>query len=102
MQVHSEGRGRVPTVRWRLNGRFCYQNDVAMKLYFIQGVRHSAVVMANSDREAILVATKAQSGAEDDKLLLGSVGDWEGPEAIEIKLPRGFEIIEKGRSEEPT
>lgn len=60
-----------------------------MKLYFVNGVRHSAVVMAGTKKEAIGLAAKV---SDDDRVLFGSVGDWEGPEAYELKLPKGWRI----------
>jgi hypothetical protein len=61
-----------------------------MKLYFVNGVRHSAVVMARTKKEAIGLAAKV---SDDDRVLFGSVGDWEAPEAHELKLPNGWKII---------
>ena len=53
-----------------------------MKVYHVQGVRHNAVIFAETPEEAITQA------AEQDL-----VGDWEGPEAIEVPLPRGYRIL---------
>jgi hypothetical protein len=61
-----------------------------MKLYFVNGVRHSAVVMARTKREAIGLAAKV---SDDDRVLFGSVGDWEVLEAYELKLPKGWRIV---------
>jgi hypothetical protein len=53
-----------------------------MKVYHVQGVRHNAVIFAETPEEAI-----AQAAEKD------LVGDWEGPEAIEVHLPRGYRIL---------
>ena len=65
-----------------------------MKLYFVQGLRHSAVVMARTEKESIELVTKVNGGVEDDRVLFGSVGDWESPNAEELKLPKGWKIIQ--------
>jgi hypothetical protein len=67
-----------------------------MKLFFIEEIRHSAVVMANNQKEAIELATKAhgeKSGVTG--VLFGSVGDWEVLTACELKLPEGYRIVEE-------
>lgn len=66
-----------------------------MNLYYIDGVRHSAVVMANSPKEAIELATRAHGGVRADEVLFGSVGEWEAPTAHELKLPKGYRLIEE-------
>ena len=67
-----------------------------MKLYFIDGIRHCAVVMANSRKEAVELATRArEEGINSDNLLFGSVGEWECPTAHELKLPKGYRITEE-------
>ncbi|PWB54163.1 MAG: hypothetical protein C3F06_04690 [Candidatus Methanoperedenaceae archaeon] len=53
-----------------------------MKVYQVQGVRHNAVVFAESPDEAIAQATEQ-----------GLVGDWEWPEAFEVPPPKGYRII---------
>jgi hypothetical protein len=50
-----------------------------MKVYNVQGIRHSAVIFAETPEEAIAQAEEQ-----------GLVGDWESPEAIEVSLPRGY------------
>ncbi len=50
------------------------------KLFYIQGIRHSAVVIAGNVKEAIKLATKAHGSdydKRDPRVLVGSVGDWE-------------------------
>ena len=64
-----------------------------MKLYLIDGVRHSAVVIANTEKQAIELATKAHEGGTIDEVLFGSVGEWEVPTAYELKLPRGIRLV---------
>jgi len=63
-----------------------------MKLYFVDGVRHSAVVMARTKKEALGLAAKVHEGVPSDLVLFGFVGDWEAPEAHELKLPKGWRI----------
>ena len=58
------------------------------------GVRHSAVVMASTEKESIEFASRVHGGVEDDRVLFGSVGDWEEPTAEELKLPKGWKIIQ--------
>ncbi len=53
-----------------------------MKVYHVQGVRHNAVIFAENPEEAIAQAAEQNL-----------VGDWEGPEAIEVPLPRGYRIL---------
>ena len=53
-----------------------------MKVYHVQGVRHDAVIFAETPEEAI-----AQAVEQD------LVGDWEMPEAFEVVLPRGYRIV---------
>lgn len=49
-----------------------------MKVYHVQGVRHYATVFAETPEEAIAQADEQ-----------GLVGNWEGPEAIEVPPPKG-------------
>jgi hypothetical protein len=53
-----------------------------MKVYHIHGLRHQAVVFAETPEEAVAQAIER-----------GLVGDWEAPEAIEVPLPKGYRII---------
>ncbi len=65
------------------------------KLFYVDGVRHSAVVLAASEEEAVRLANAASSSEERDaRVLFGYVGDWESPGATELKLPAGFELVE--------
>lgn len=65
-----------------------------MKLYYIKGVRHNAIVIASNKKEAIkLVVEAADSTNSDSRVLYGSVGNWEVPEAQEVKLPNNYKII---------
>ena len=68
-----------------------------MKLYFVGGIRHSAVVIANNQKEAIELATKAHGGKRARGALFGSVGEWEVPTAHELKLPKGYRLVEGKR-----
>jgi hypothetical protein len=53
-----------------------------MKVYYVQGIRHSAVIFAETPEEAIAQAVEQSL-----------VGDWEMPEAIEVPPPKGYRII---------
>ena len=53
-----------------------------MKVYHVQGVRHSAVIFAETPDEAIAQAAEQ-----------GLVGEWEVPEALEVPPPKGYQII---------
>jgi len=53
-----------------------------MKVYHVEGIRHSGVVFAETPEKAI-------SSAVDD----GLVGDWEMPQATEIPIPKGYKIV---------
>ena len=66
-------------------------------MYFVEGVRHSAVVMATNQKEAIEFATKARGGKRAPRVLFGSVRAWEGPIAHELKLPKGYRLVEEKR-----
>jgi hypothetical protein len=65
------------------------------RLFYVDGVRHSAVVIAVSEEEAVRLAIEAaRLGKGDAKVLFGEVGEWESPRAIELKLPKGLELVE--------
>ena len=53
-----------------------------MKVYRVHGVRHEAVIFAETQEEAI-----------EQAVYQGLIGDWEMPEAFEVFLPRGYRII---------
>jgi hypothetical protein len=52
---------------------------MSLKVYHIEGLRHSAVVFASSPEEAVAQAIEH-----------GLVGSWEAPDAIEVPLPPGY------------
>ena len=62
-----------------------------MKLFYVIGIRHNAIVLANNSEEAISLATIGDK--EDPRVLFGSVGSWEAPEAHEIKLPSDYRLV---------
>jgi len=67
----------------------------SFKLFFVSGIRHSAVVIAEDGAEAVKLAEEAhgaEDGKADQRVLYGSVGDWEVPQAIELVLPQGYQI----------
>jgi hypothetical protein len=48
-----------------------------------------------SEEEAVKLAIAASSlGEGDARVLFGGVDEWEPPQATELKLPRGYELIE--------
>nr|WAH99846.1 MAG: hypothetical protein OI716_00360 [Candidatus Methanoperedens sp.] len=53
-----------------------------MKVYHIEGIRHSAVIFAETPEEAVAQAVEQNL-----------VGDWEMPQAIEAPLPKDYRII---------
>jgi len=53
-----------------------------MKVHHVYGLRHRAVVFAETPEEAVAQAIER-----------GLVGDWEAPEAIEVPLPKGYRIV---------
>ncbi len=53
-----------------------------MNVYHVQGVRHNAVIFAETPEEAITQAA--------EQVL---VGEWEVPDALEVPPPRGYRII---------
>ena len=53
-----------------------------MKVYRVQGIRHNAVIFAETPKKAIAEATEQ-----------GLVGDWDYPSAIEVPPSRGYRII---------
>jgi hypothetical protein len=50
-----------------------------LKLFFVDGLRHAAVVIAPDAEEAIRLADASHGGEKNPKVLFGSVGSWEGP-----------------------
>ncbi len=61
-----------------------------MKLFHVSGVRHSAVVLAETEQEAVKLA--ASDDEKSDQVLYGHVDGWEAPEAQELKLPSGYRL----------
>ncbi len=53
-----------------------------MKAYHVEGIRHCAVVFAETSEEAIAQAAEQ-----------GSVGKREAPSAVEVPSPRDHQII---------
>ncbi len=53
-----------------------------MKVYHVEGIRHCAVIFAETPEEAIAQAAEQ-----------GLVGDWEMPQAIEVPPPKNYWII---------
>ena len=63
-----------------------------IKLFYVSGVRHHAVVLAKDNEEASKLALAASEGNKDERVLFGFVGDWESPEFYELKLPENYRI----------
>ena len=53
--------------------------DMSLKVYHVEGVRHFAVIFASSPEEAVAQAVER-----------GLVGSWEAPDAVEVPLPLGY------------
>ncbi len=63
-------------------------------MYFVDGVRHSAVVIAESKAEALRLAVAASRPEEADvRVLHGHVDEWEAPAARELKLPKRYRLL---------
>ncbi len=71
------------------------------KLFYVEGLRHSAIVLAENEKQAIKLATQAHGNEKvDPRVLFGSVGDWEifgERAAVKLKLPKGYVITRKSR-----
>ena len=67
------------------------------KLYYVDGVKHSAVVLAGNKGEVVRLAIAASRPEEADRrVLYGHVDEWEAPGARELKLPRGYRLVTTG------
>ena len=56
------------------------------------------MVIAEDGAEAVKLAGEAhgaEDGKADQRVLYGSVGSWEIPEAIELLLPNGYQITKQ-------
>ncbi len=53
-----------------------------MKVYHVEGIRHCAVIFAETLKEAIAQAAEQ-----------GLIGDWEMPQATEVSPPMNYQII---------
>lgn len=73
-----------------------------LKLFYVDGIRHSAVVLARDEKEAVQLASEASREEKaDPRVLYGYVGDWEVPGAHELILPKGYRLVtEKGLDRE--
>lgn len=65
-----------------------------MKLFFVVGIRHSGVVMAENKEEAVELIT-SENEEKDPRVLFGHVGSWESPEPHEIKLPHSYRLVKE-------
>jgi hypothetical protein len=53
-----------------------------MQVYHVRGVRHDAVIFAETPKDAI-----------DQAIEQGLVGEWEDPHAVHVPLPKGYRIV---------
>ena len=66
------------------------------KLYYVDGVRHSAVVLAGKGEAVRLAIAASRPEEADRRVLYGHVDEWEAPGARELKLPRGYHLVTTG------
>ena len=55
-------------------------------------------MISDDGKEAVKLAGEAhgaEDGKADPRVLYGSVGDWEVPQAIELVLPDGYQITKQ-------
>jgi hypothetical protein len=64
------------------------------KIFFVEGIRHSAVVLAASEEEAVRLATTNSSETANPAVLFGGVDGWEFPKATELRLPSGYALVQ--------
>lgn len=66
------------------------------KLFYVAGIRHHAIVIAQNGSEAVQLALKASQGKKaNPRVLYGGVQDWEAPTAQGLRLPKNYELIVK-------
>ena len=59
----------------------------------MSGIRHSAVVIANDEAEAVKLAEEAhgaEEGEADPRVIYGSVGDWEVAQSLRTRATQGL------------
>ena len=69
-----------------------------INLFYVNSVRHHAIVLAHDKNEAIKLSNEANKGLADPRVLFGSVGEWEnwsGINASELKLSNGYRIVKE-------
>ncbi len=67
-----------------------------VKLYYVSGIRHHAIVLAENKKQAITIVIGSEEKA-DSRVLYGRVGRWENPEAEELKLPKDYKLVKLKR-----
>lgn len=69
------------------------------KIFYVQGIRHHAIVIADNKDEAIKLSIADSDEEKDSKVIFGHIGEWEkwknGISALELKLPKGYKIIDE-------
>jgi len=63
------------------------------KLFLVDGIKHSAIVIADSPEEAVRLADFKEEPSP--MVLHGYVDSWELPQAQELKLPQGYRLVFK-------
>jgi len=51
--------------------------------------------MADTETEAVKLAGEDRGDAGSDRVLYGSVGTWEAADAYELRLPKGWKLIQQ-------
>ena len=71
------------------------------KIFYVSGIRHHAIVLAQDADEARRLAVEASKNKKDLRMLFGHIGDWEdfggGIDAHELKLPSRYSIVKKDK-----
>ena len=80
--------------RENLNATDGQLERLELKLFYVEGVRHSAVVLARNKRQAVRLAVDASRNEKPNPYVLyGYIGSWEVPHAYELRLPEGYRFI---------
>ena len=71
------------------------------KIFYVSGLRHHAIVLAQDTDEARRLAVEASKNKKDPRVLYGYIGDWEdfgrGLHTHELKLPPRYSIVKKDK-----
>lgn len=70
-----------------------------LKIFYVNGLRHHAIVLAHDESEAIRLSNTADEVNKDPRVLFGSVSEWENwndsTETLELKMPPGYKIVKE-------